>query len=84
MAGTTLRAHNVKGQENLDNLLKPEVYATMVHEFKCLYAHGYLCQAHLDFLKQWKATRIKQISQFYMFLSTGFSKCEEPRRIRKI
>ena len=43
VAGTTLRAHNVKGQENLDNLLKLEVYATMVHEFKCLYAHGYLC-----------------------------------------
>ena len=49
----------MKGQENLDNLLKLEVYATMVHEFKCLYAHGYLCQAHLDFLKQWKAARRK-------------------------
>ena len=34
-------------------------YPDLVYEFKCLDAHGYLCQAHLDFLKQWKAARRK-------------------------
>ena len=49
MAGTTLRAHNVKGQENLDNLLKLEVYATMVHEFKPLFSCYSTC--HIEYLR---------------------------------